>query len=81
MGKRDIRMKKFAGLVFILIAFTTYSQDPIQTIAKNYFRTHPFDSKFSTFILNLQKDPWFTIEEISRGPIKILIPFAILHQN
>lgn len=59
-------MKKFAGLVFILIAFTAYSQDPIQTIAKNYFRTHPFDSKFSSFILNLQKDPWFTIEEINR---------------
>jgi len=33
---------------------------------KTYFRTHPFEMKFSTFILNLQKDPWFTIEEFNR---------------
>lgn len=59
-------MRKIFILLFTIIVFKSYGQDPIQTISKNYFRTHPFDSKFSTFILNLQKDPWLTIEEFSR---------------
>jgi hypothetical protein len=38
----------------------------MQQILKDYFRTHPFDMKFSSFISSLQKDPWFTVEEYSR---------------
>ena len=59
-------MRKLFISVFIIIAFKTYSQDAIQAISKNYFRTHPFDSKFSTFILNLQRDPWFSVKEFNR---------------
>jgi len=33
---------------------------------KTYFRTHPFDMRFSNFIASLQQDPWFTIETYSR---------------
>ena len=59
-------MRKLLALLFIVIAFESYTQNPILTISKAYLRSHPFDSKFSTFILNLQKDPWFKIEEYNR---------------
>lgn len=59
-------MKKFFVSLLIVIAFKSYSQDAIQTISKNYFRANPFDSKFSTFILNLHRDPWLTINEYYR---------------
>src|SRR6185436_9769722 len=63
MGKRDLCMRKIFTAFFILIVFHGQAQDQIQSISKTYFRTHPFDSKFSNFILNLQRDPWFKIEE------------------
>ena len=59
-------MRKTFTFFFIVIAFSTYSQDAVQAISKNYFRAHPFDSKFSTFILNLQRDPWFSMKEFNR---------------
>lgn len=59
-------MKRIFVSLLIAIAFKSYSQDPIQLVFKAYFRTHPFDSKFSTFILNLQRDPWLTIKEFNR---------------
>jgi len=42
------------------------AQSPLQSVLKTYFRTHPFDMKFSSFITSLQQDPWFTIETYSR---------------
>lgn len=59
-------MKKNLFFLFILIVNTGYSQNPLQPTLKNYFRTHPFDMKFSSFIASLQRDPWFTIETYSR---------------
>ena len=59
-------MKKILFLLFILIVNTGYSQNPIQSVLKNYFRTHPFDMKFSSFIGSLQQDPWFKIDTYSR---------------
>jgi len=59
-------MKKILFLLFILIVNTGYSQNPIQSVLKNYFRTHPFDMKFSSFIGSLQQDPWFNIDTYSR---------------
>ena len=59
-------MRKLVTFLFIITAFQTYSQDAIQAISKTYFRAHPFDSKFSTFIQNLQRDPWFTTKEFNR---------------
>jgi hypothetical protein len=66
MDKRDFFMRKIFTFLFIAIALNTQAQDQILSISKTYFRTHPFDSKFSTFILNLQRDPWFIIEEYNR---------------
>src|SRR5688572_18552672 len=66
MGERLFLMKKILFLLFILIVNTGYSQNPIQSTLKNYFRTHPFDMKFSNFIASLQQDPWFTIETYGR---------------
>ena len=51
---------------FIISVIKGQAQDPILSISKTYFRTHPFNSKFSNFILNLQKDPWFKIENYDR---------------
>ena len=59
-------MKKLIVFIFILIAFNSYSQDPLQSILKTYFRAHPFDIRFSSFVTSLQKDPWFTVETYDR---------------
>jgi len=59
-------MKKILLLLLIVIVNTGYSQNPIQPVLKNYFRAHPFDMKFSSFIASLQKDPWFTLETYGR---------------
>jgi hypothetical protein len=66
MGKRRFLMKKFLFPLFILLVCTGYSQYPAESLIKTYFRTHPFDMKFSSFIVSLQKDPWFTIETYDR---------------
>ena len=59
-------MRKLFTCLIIISAFNAYSQDAVQKISKDYFRTHPFDSKFSTFIVNLQRDPWFSMKEFNR---------------
>ena len=59
-------MKKILFPFFLLIVSTSYSQNPLQSLLKTYFRTHPFDMRFSSFIASLQQDPWFTIETYSR---------------
>lgn len=59
-------MKKILFFFFILIVSTSYSQNPLQSILKTYFRTQPFDMRFSSFIASLQQDPWFTIETYGR---------------
>ena len=59
-------MKKILFSFFILIVSTSYSQNPLQSLLKTYFRAHPFDMRFSSFIASLQQEPWFTIETYSR---------------
>jgi len=59
-------MRKILFPLFILILSTGYSQNPIKSVLKTYFRVHPFEMKFSSFVISLQKDPWFTIENYSR---------------
>ena len=59
-------MKKILLILFVLIINKGYSQNPIQSVLKTYFRTHPFDMKFSRFVTSLQQDPWFNIETYAR---------------
>ena len=59
-------MKRILLPLFIVFVCAGYSQGPLQSVLKTYFRTHPFDMKFSSFILTLQKDPWFTVETYNR---------------
>jgi hypothetical protein len=59
-------MKKILFLFCILIAYTSFSQAQFKYVIKKYFRTHPLEMKFSSFILSLHKDPWFTIDEENR---------------
>lgn len=60
-------MKRF---ILILLSISWYNlihaQNPMQAIIKDYFRTNPFETRFSTYLTSLQKDPWFSIEEYSR---------------
>jgi len=57
-------------LLYISFTFCALSnlnaQNPLQPLLKTYFRTHPFDIRFSSFIASLQQDPWFTIETYDR---------------
>ena len=59
-------MKKLLSLFFILITSASFSQSPVEVVSKTYFRAHPFDMKFSSFITSLQQDPWFTLEKMHR---------------
>ena len=56
-------MKKTLFPVCILLFCTVYSQSPIDVISKTYFRTHPFNTKFSNFVKSLRQDPWFAVDE------------------
>jgi hypothetical protein len=66
MGKRDFFVKKLVVFIFIPIAVSSYSQNPLQSLLKTYFRAHPFDIRFSSFLTSLQHDPWFTVENYNR---------------
>jgi hypothetical protein len=66
MGKSDFLMKRLFSLIFIVIAYTGYSQFPMKSLQKTYLRIHPFDMKFSSFVLTLQNDPWFTVDTYKR---------------
>lgn len=59
-------MRKTLTLFLQLSFLSGFSQSPIHHITKNYFRAHPFESKFSSFIMNLQNDPLFTVETYNR---------------
>ena len=56
-------MKKILFPVFMLLACSAYSQSPVESVLKTYFRTHPFDMKFSSFVKSLRQDPWFAVDE------------------
>lgn len=53
------------SLSFACISFIQ-AQNPLLHVLKSYFRSHPFDSRFSSFIISLQNDTWFTIEVYNR---------------
>jgi len=59
-------MKKFVLPVFVLLTCIAHSQSPVESVSKTYFRTQPFNIKFSSFITSLQQDPWFTREAYHR---------------
>lgn len=63
MGEIPFSMKKCL-LIFLFTGavLCSRSQSPFNQVLKNYFRVHPFDMRFTTFIANLRQDPWFTIE-------------------
>src|SRR6185503_5233746 len=81
MGKRDFLMRKIFIALLVMTFFKGQAQDQIQSISKAYFRTHPFDSKFSNFILNLQRDPWFKIEEYNRRTDSTFFFLKGVYQN
>lgn len=59
-------MKKLLLPVFILTACIAHSQSPVESVSKTYFRTQPFNIRFSSFVTSLQQDPWFTREAYHR---------------
>ncbi len=57
-------MKKCLLIFFLTgAALCSRPQSPFDQVLKNYFRIHPFNMRFTTFVANLQQDPWFTIEK------------------
>ena len=59
-------MKKLLLPFFILIACIAHSQSAVELVSKKYFRTQPFDLRFSSFVASLQQDPWFTQQAYHR---------------
>ena len=59
-------LKKTLLVFCILTVHTSFSQSQFKYVVKKYFRTHPLQTRFSTFIISLHKDPWFTIDEEDR---------------
>jgi hypothetical protein len=60
-------MKKYCLLFsFLSAVYIISAQSPVEAVMKKYFRSHPFNMKFSSFILALQKDPLFTVENYNR---------------
>ena len=60
-------MKQFILLSLAITCMNLImAQNAMESVLKTYFRTHPFDMKFSSFIQSLQKDPWFTIDAYDR---------------
>lgn len=59
-------MKKTIYLLVVVLPLLTKAQSPLEPVLKTYFRTHPFDIRFSSFIISLQQDPWFTISDYNR---------------
>ncbi len=60
-------MKRFFLLSLSLACISLIqAQNPLQNILSSYFRSHPFDVRFSSFITSLQQDTWFTIEKYNR---------------
>lgn len=50
----------------LCLCFGSKAQPPLQSVLKTYFRTHPFDIRFSSFVTSLQQDPWFIVETYHR---------------
>ena len=50
-------------------------------ITKNYFRSHPLNQRFSSFIISLQKDPLFTIETYERRTDSSFFYFSGTYKN
>lgn len=60
-------MKKLTFIILLFSAgFHLQAQEPLEYMLKKYFRVHPFETRFSTFITNLQQDPWFNMEHYIR---------------
>ena len=60
-------MKKFLLLVTLLFSICLINaQNPVELVLKKYFRTHPFNMLFSSFINSLKKDSLFTIDDYYR---------------
>lgn len=54
------------SILILLFSDTLIAQSPLTPILKTYFRTQPFDIRFSSFITSLQEDPWFTTASFDR---------------
>ena len=51
-------MKKIPFIVFILLTnYFSSAQDVLMQVAKNYFRSNPFDREFSQFLSHIMNDP------------------------
>src|SRR5260221_14739721 len=59
---------KRVSLIFSILFFSNFcpAQDVLMQVAKNYFRSNPFDRAFSQFLSHLMNDPTVTNTTISK---------------
>ena len=50
-------------------------------ITKKYFRSHPLNQRFSSFIISLQKDPLFTVETYERRTDSTFFYLSGIYKN
>ncbi len=69
------------SILFLFFFVALKAQNPLDPILKSYFRTHPFDIRFSSFINSLQGDPWFTTELFERRNDSAFFYFTGTYKN
>jgi hypothetical protein len=74
-------MKKILFIFCILIAYNSFSQVQLKYVVKKYFRIHPLEMRFSSFILSLHKDPWFTIDVEDRRTDSTFFYLSGIYKN
>jgi len=74
-------MKKILFIFCILIAYNSFSQAQLKYVVKKYFRIHPLEMRFSSFVLSLHKDPWFTIDVEDRRTDSTFFYLSGIYKN
>ena len=59
-------MKRIFFIAFILTNSLLHAQDVLMQVAKNYFRSNPFDKEFSQFLVHIINDPTLTNSTINK---------------
>src|SRR5262245_22315197 len=65
---KNNRTVKRLSIIFLIIFFSSpcIVQDVLLQVAKNYFRSNPFDREFSQFLSHIMNDPTLTNSIINK---------------
>jgi hypothetical protein len=75
-------MRKFGLFLFsLLLTGATYSQQVVQKITRNYFRSDPFSGEFSSFMRHLLNDPSINSKIVEKRTDSTLFYFQGTYNN